>query len=74
MVPFDERSPFITSGIRIGSPAITTRGMGADEMIKIVDFIDEVIKDIENDNVINNVKSKVKSLCKSFPIYRELHS
>ena len=74
MVPFDERSPFITSGIRIGSPAITTRGMGADEMIKIVDFIDEVIKDLENDNVINNVKSKVKSLCKSFPIYRELHS
>ena len=74
MVPFDERSPFITSGIRIGSPAITTRGMGVDEMIKIVDFIDEVIKDIENDNVINNVKSKVKSLCKSFPIYRELHS
>ena len=74
MVPFDERSPFITSGIRIGSPAITTRGMGVDEMIKIVDFIDEVIKDIENDDVINNVKSKVKSLCKSFPIYRELHS
>ena len=74
MVPFDERSPFITSGIRIGSPAITTREMGADEMIKIVDFIDEVIKDIENDDVINNVKSKVKSLCKSFPIYRELHS
>ncbi len=74
MVPFDERSPFITSGIRIGSPAITTRGMGTDEMIKIVDFIDEVIKDIENDNVISNVKSKVKSLCKSFPIYRELHS
>jgi len=74
MVPFDERSPFITSGIRIGSPAITTRGMGADEMIKIVDFIDEVIKNIENGNVINNVKSKVKSLCKSFPIYRELHS
>ena len=74
MVPFDERSPFITSGIRIGSPAITTRGMGADEMIKIVDFIDEVIKDIENDDLINNVKSKVKSLCKYFPIYRELHS
>ena len=74
MVPFDERSPFVTSGIRIGSPAITTREMGADEMIKIVDFIDEVIKDIENDDVINNVKSKVKSLCKSFPIYRELHS
>ena len=74
MVPFDERSPFITSGIRIGSPAITTRGMGVDEMIKIVDFIDEVIKDIEKDDVINIVKSKVKSLCKSFPIYRELHS
>ena len=73
MVPFDERSPFITSGMRIGTPAITTRGMGEVEMVQIVELIDEVINDIENETLIANVKSKVKSLCKSFPIYRELH-
>ena len=73
MVPFDERSPFITSGMRIGTPAITTRGMGEIEMVQIVELIDEVINDIENETLIANVKSKVKSLCKSFPIYRELH-
>jgi len=73
MVPFDERSPFITSGIRIGTPAITTRGMGNDEMTKIVQLIDDVISDIENENTINQVRSTVKSLCKSFPIYSELH-
>jgi len=73
MVPFDERSPFITSGIRIGTPAITTRGMGEDEMIQVVQLIDEIINDIDNDDLIAAVKSKVKSLCKTFPIYRELH-
>ena len=73
MVPFDERSPFITSGMRIGTPAITTRGMGEAEMVQIVELIDKVINDIENETLIANVKSKVKSLCKSFPIYRELH-
>tara|TARA_B100000676_G_scaffold47698_1_gene46515 strand:+ start:1020 stop:2339 length:1320 start_codon:yes stop_codon:yes gene_type:complete len=73
MVPFDERSPFVTSGMRIGTPAITTRGMGEGEMVQIVELIDEVINDIENETLIANVKSKVKSLCKSFPIYRELH-
>ena len=73
MVPFDERSPFVTSGMRIGTPAITTRGMGEGEMVQIVELIDEVINDIENNTLIASVKSKVKSLCKSFPIYRELH-
>ena len=73
MVPFDQRSPFITSGMRVGTPAITTRGMGADEMNRIVDLIDEVVTDIENDAAINRVKSEVKSLCESFPLYRELH-
>ena len=69
MVPFDERSPFITSGIRIGTPAITTRGMGNDEMVLIVRLINDVISDIENEDIINQVRSAVKSLCKSFPIY-----
>ena len=73
MVPFDKRSPFITSGIRLGTPAITTRGMGKGEMRKIVQFIDQILNDIENDTIVENVKLDVKSLCKFFPLYRELH-
>ena len=73
MVPFDKRSPFITSGIRLGTPAITTRGMGKGEMKKIVQFIDQILNDIENDTIVENVKLDVKSLCKFFPLYRELH-
>ena len=73
MVPFDERSPFITSGIRVGTPAITTRGMGRSEMTHIVDLIDQVICDIDNDATINRVGAEVKSVCESFPLYRELH-
>ncbi|MAW69094.1 MAG: serine hydroxymethyltransferase [Candidatus Marinimicrobia bacterium] len=73
MVPFDKRSPFITSGIRLGTPAITTRGMGKGEMKKIVQFIDQILNDIENDTIVENVKLEVKSLCKFFPLYRELH-
>ena len=73
MVPFDELSPFITSGIRVGTPAITTRGMGRNEMNHIVDLIDQVICDIDNDATINRVGAEVKSVCESFPLYRELH-
>ena len=74
MVPFDKRSPFVTSGVRIGSPAITTRGMKQDEMVKIIDFIDEIITNIENESVIDKVKTEVQSLCSSFPLYSELHN
>ncbi len=63
MVPFDQRSPFITSGIRIGTPAITTRGMGIAEMQKIVKLIDSVINDSENETLIKNVKKSVQELC-----------
>ena len=72
MVPFDERSPFITSGIRIGTPAITTRGMKEDQMLIICDLIDQVISDPENDDVISNVIAIVKELCDSFPLYDDL--
>ena len=72
MVPFDEHSPFITSGIRIGTPAITTRGMKEDQMLIICDLIDQVISDPENDDVISNVISIVKELCDSFPLYDDL--
>ena len=73
MVPFDERSPFVTSGMRVGTPAITTRGMGKKEMNHIVDLIDQVICDIDNDATINRVKAEVNSVCELFPLYRELH-
>ncbi|MBC8322766.1 MAG: serine hydroxymethyltransferase [Candidatus Marinimicrobia bacterium] len=72
MVPFDERSPFVTSGIRVGTPAITTRGMEEDQMLTICDLIDQVIDNPENEFVITNVKSTVKELCDSFPLYDDL--
>ena len=71
MVPFDQRSPFITSGIRVGTPAITTRNMGSNEMKKIASLINTVIIDADNDDTIQNVKLQVKELCDSFPIYEE---
>ena len=72
MVPFDEKSPFITSGIRIGTPAITTRGMGKDDMKKIVSLIDIVIKNSNDDHKVASVKAEVNELCKFFPLYPEL--
>ena len=72
MVPFDERSPFITSGIRIGTPAVTTRGMTQDDMVKIVALIDTVIEKPNDEDNIVRVKAEVNDLCSSFPLYSEL--
>lgn len=72
MVPFDRRSPFITSGIRIGTPAVTTRGMGTAEMQLIVRLIDQVLSDPENGDLQEEVRSQVNELCKSFPLYSEI--
>ena len=69
MIPFDPKSPFVTSGIRIGSPAITTRGMGIDEVKIIVDLIDQVILNHDNKDKIQSVKKHVNELCSSFQIY-----
>ncbi len=74
MVPFDERSPFVTSGIRIGTPAITTRGMKEGEMTLICNMIDQIINDIDNDGLINSVMNSVKELCEAFPLYSDLHN
>ncbi len=74
MVPFDKRSPFITSGIRIGSPAITTRGMKQNEMVQVINLIDKIITNIEDQSIIEKVKIEVESLCSSFPLYSELHN
>ena len=74
MVPFDKRSPFISSGIRIGTPAVTTRGMTQDDMVKIVALIDTIIKKPNDEYNIVRVKSEVNDLCSSFPLYSELGS
>ena len=69
MIPFDPKSPFVTSGIRIGSPAMTTRGMGVEEVKIVVDLIDQVILNHDNEENIQSVKKQVNELCSSFPIY-----
>lgn len=68
-VPFETRSPFVTSGIRIGTPAVTTRGMKEAEMLKIADLIDRVLTNTEDDSVINKVKKEVNELSLNFPLY-----
>ena len=68
MIPYDERSPLITSGIRIGTPAITTRGMGHSEMNVIAIWIDKIINSIEDDIIINKVKNEVSDLCQQYPL------
>jgi len=72
MIPFDPRTPFVTSGIRIGTPAVTTRGMRENEMREIADLITEVIRDIRNPATIESVRSRVRALCERFPLYPEL--
>jgi glycine hydroxymethyltransferase len=72
MVPFDTKSPFVTSGIRIGTPAATTRGMKEDSMIKIAEIINEVINNFENEKKLEELLSEVKELCSGFPLYQEL--
>ncbi len=69
MVPFDDKSPFVTSGIRFGTPAITTRGLKETDMIYIVELIDLVINNYDNDKVLNEVRSKVNELMKGRPLF-----
>lgn len=70
MVPFDDQSPFVTSGMRVGTAAITTRGMKEDDMIKVVDFIDKVLTNNENDKVIEEVKHEINDWMNAFPLYK----
>ena len=69
MIPYDPKSPFVTSGIRVGSPAMTTRGMGVEEVKIIVDLINQVILNHDNKEKINSVRAQVNELCSSYPIY-----
>lgn len=70
MVPFDDKSPFVTSGIRIGTPAVTTRGMKEGEMAKIVELIDKVISGFENEAGINEVREEVFKMMKGKPLFQ----
>lgn len=71
-VPFDDKSPLITSGIRLGSAAMTTRGMKEAEMRRIVELLDRVLSDIGNENVQKTVKEEVREFCSAFPLYPEI--
>jgi glycine hydroxymethyltransferase len=72
MIPFDPATPFVTSGIRIGTPAMTTRGMLEKEMVQIADMITSVIRDIKNEETISSVCAKARELCRRFPLYPDL--
>ena len=69
MVPFDTQSPFVTSGIRIGTAAITTRGFKEEDCLKTIEWIDRVLSDPENEALIKKVKSEVNQFMEQFPLY-----
>jgi glycine hydroxymethyltransferase len=69
MVPFDTRSPMVTSGIRLGTAALTTKGMKESEMKMIAGFINRVLSNVEDENVHKNVLEEVKELAGQFPLY-----
>ena len=69
MVPFDDKSPFVTSGIRLGTAAITTRGLKEADMVTIVDLIDQVITNFENEAVLRSVKASVNAMMKDKPLF-----
>ncbi len=72
MVPFDTKSPFVTSGIRIGTPAVTTRGMKENEMKKIAEIINTAVNNAENESVLDGLVKDVKELCSGFPLYKDI--
>ncbi|HOM25286.1 MAG TPA: serine hydroxymethyltransferase, partial [Thermosynergistes sp.] len=71
-IPFDTQSPFVTSGIRVGTPAVTTRGFGEREMKVIADWMDRVANAVDDEKVLSKVREEVKELCRAFPIYEGL--
>ncbi|NES70362.1 MAG: serine hydroxymethyltransferase, partial [Okeania sp. SIO2D1] len=72
-VPFDPQSPFVTSGLRLGSPAMTTRGLGKEEFIEIANIIADRLTNPEDETVKNNCLRRVASLCERFPLYPHLN-
>ncbi|MDG1717557.1 MAG: serine hydroxymethyltransferase [Saprospiraceae bacterium] len=72
MVPYDSRSPFVTSGIRIGTSAITSRGMNENDCVEIVEWIDSVLTHLDNDSYIADIKSKINNKMENYPLYPEI--
>ena len=68
-IPFDPRPPAVTSGMRLGTPCLTTRGMGEDEMTLVAGFIDDTLSNMDNEGALSGINGKVKELCSRFPIY-----
>ena len=71
-VPNEKRSPFVTSGVRVGTPAITTRGMGVDESRQIANWIADVLDSPDNAELRSTIKNDIKTLCQAFPVYPHL--
>lgn len=69
-IPYDSESPMVTSGIRLGTPAITTRGLKEKDIIELVNYMDEVLTNSDNEKIISSVAKKVDALCKKYPIYK----
>lgn len=70
MVPFDDQSPFVTSGMRVGTAAVTTRGMKEDDMVKIVDYIDRALSQNDNEEALKEIKEEVNKWMSNFPLYQ----
>ena len=70
-VPNDPKSPFVTSGIRVGTPAVTRRGFKEDEVSQVADWITQIIKNLDDKNLISEIKDEVKNLCSNFPVYSQ---
>ena len=71
MVPFDDKSPFVTSGIRIGTPAITSRGLKEKDCLKVVDYIDSALKHKDNPKEIAKLKLKINTMMSQFPLFKD---
>ncbi|MBT3218815.1 MAG: serine hydroxymethyltransferase, partial [Proteobacteria bacterium] len=70
-VPGEKRSPFVASGIRIGTPAMTTRGMGVEASVQIANWIADTIENRENDDMLQKIRQQVVDMCQQFPVYPE---
>lgn len=70
-IPFETRSPFVTSGIRVGTPAVTTRGFGPEQMRQLADWMDQVASKPDDEKTLKQVREEVRELCREFPLYRE---
>lgn len=70
MVPFDDKSPFVTSGMRVGTAAITTRGLVENDMPRIVAYIDTVLSNVEDENKISEVRNEINEWMNSYPLFK----